>query len=171
MKLVFLIFLSLLIFPFAFFTSVQARLTPNDLYQEKLSIYNSALSKISDPQEKQLVMEATFGLNDLNQTICKRFDIDIARMGAILEEEKRRKGVTKTVVAYGQGSSPLDSAEYYLNYAAEAVAYQKIQDYTPSITGGNLKGGVSASLANLLSDQKILQGKVLRAKAQVLKTL
>lgn len=133
--------------------------------------YNSALSKIQDPTKKKLVIEATGELNGVNQTVCQRFDADIARMGAILEEEKKRQGITKAIVAYGQGNTPIDSAEYYVNYAEEAIAYQKIQDYTPNITGGNLKGGITSSMANLNSDLGVLQNKVLNAKAQVKKAL
>lgn len=88
-------------------------------------------------------------------------------MAAILEEEKSRQHITSTTVAYGQGSTPLEEAEYYLNYAEEAVAYQKIQDYTPQIQSGNLSSGVQSSLNRLTSDLGVLQNKVLKAKLEI----
>jgi hypothetical protein len=164
--------LSLLIFLiFLFPNIVFARVTPDDIYQAKKSAFENNLNKISDPAKKQTVLKADQILNQVNQTVCARFDVDIAKLSAILEEEKSRRKVTKTVVAYGQGNTPLDSASYYLNYAAEAVAYQKIQDYTPQIYAGNLAAPVNSSINNLEADLQTVLGKILRAKNEIKKSL
>lgn len=148
-------------------SQIFGRVTPNDIYQQKQEQYQTALAKITDPAKKKAVEQANQMLKDVNQLVCQRFDTDINKMGAILDELKRRQGINKTVVAYGQGDTPLDQAEYYLNYAAEAVAYQKSQDYTPNISGGNLKGGVTYSMSQLSGNLNVLQGKLLKAKAEV----
>ena len=147
--------------------SIQARVTPNDLYQENRTQFETNLSKISDPQKKQQVIKADQLIQTINQDICANFDQEINKMSAILEEEKRRQNINSTRVAYGSGNTPMDNAEYYLNYAEEAVAYQKIQDYTPQISGGHLSGGIQSSLNNLLSDLSVLQGKILKAKSEI----
>lgn len=148
-----------------------ARITPNDLYLQKRANFETNLSKISDPNKKQRVLQSDQILKDINQTVCARFQIDIDKLSAILEEEKLRQDVTNTVVAYGQGNTPLDSAAYYVNYAAEALAYQKSQDYTPNISGGNFANAINVSSNNLKSSLNVLQKQILKAKAEVKKTL
>lgn len=107
-------------------------------------------------------------LKDINHNICTNFDSDLNKMAAILDQEKTRQHITQTRVAYGMGDTPMDSAGYYLNYAAEAVAYQKVQDYTPkSLTSESAQ----ESLDNLISSLTTLSGKVLRAKTEIRKAL
>lgn len=148
-----------------------ARVTPDDIYQSKRTAFEASLTKISDPVKREAIRQADGMLNQVNQTVSGRFDVDLAKLSAILEEEKSRQKVTKTVVAYGRGSTPLDAAAYYLNYAEEAVAYQKSRDYTPQIYGNNLSGAVAASINNLQADLQTLQGKVLRAKTEIKKAV
>lgn len=150
---------------------ISARVTPEDIYQQKRSDFTDSLSKIQDQKKKQTVISADQELKKINQSVCNRFQVDIDKMAAILEEEKLRQGATKTIVAYGQGSTPLDSAAYYLNYAAEALAYQKIQDYTPNISESNLAGGINNSSGNLRNNLEILQGKIFRAKTEMKKAI
>ncbi len=163
-------FILLLIYLFCPATTL-ARVTPDDIYQSRRSDFKANLSKIQDPVKKQLVVTADQALKDINQSVCARFQNDLNRMAAVMEEEKSRQNITNTVVAYGQDNTPLDSAAYYLNYAAEALAYQKSQDYTPNIAGGNLTGAINNSSNNLRSSLGILQGKILRAKVEVKKAL
>lgn len=162
-KVLLLIILTAFIAP----STLSARVTPNDIYQATQQEFQNNLSKIQDPAQKQLVIQADQDLQSTNQTVCNRFDQDIAIMGAIMQELERRHHITSAVAGFGQLNSPIDRAEYYLNYAEEAVAYQKIQDYTPDIAGGNLKGGVTESLNELQSNLNTLQGKMLKAKQEV----
>lgn len=149
-----------------------ARVTPNDIYQAKREQFKTDLEKIFNPEKKQNIQKADKMLSEINQSVCDRFDMDINKLSAILEEEKFRQQVTKTVVAYGQGNTPLDTAAYYLNYAAEANAFQKVQDYTPQIANGkNLAGGVNASISNLKSNLQTVKGKILRAKTEIKKAI
>ena len=149
---------------------VFARVTPNDLYQARRDRFENSLQKINDQETKQKIIQFDQKLNEVNQTVCNKFDLDIAKLSAILEEEKVRQKTTQTVVAYGRGETPLDNAAYYLNYAAEAVAYQKSQDYTPQL-GANPKPALSISLANLKSDLRVAQNKILKAKAELKKAI
>lgn len=162
LKFFLFLIIPLILFP----TPSFARVTPNDIYQQRQEDYQNNLNKISDPNKKKLVEDANQQLKDVNHKICDRFDSDVAKMAAILEEEKRRQNITRTTVAYGQGNTPLDSAAYWLNYAAEAVAYQKSQDYTPNLSG-NLKNGLINSENNLNNDLGMLRNKILKAKTEV----
>ncbi|MDD2822834.1 MAG: hypothetical protein PHQ59_02010 [Candidatus Daviesbacteria bacterium] len=164
--LILLILTSLLIGP-----SVYARTTPEDIQNQTRFNFENNLSKIEDPKKKQLILSADQQLKNINQTVCNRLELDINKLSAIFEELKSRENVTNTIVAYGQGSTPLDTAAYYLNYAAEALAYQRAQDYTPAIGGGNLKSAINYSSNNLKSNLGTLQNKILRAKSEVKKAI
>lgn len=167
MKKAILTLLILLVLP----SAVYARVTPNDIYEAKRAAFESQLNKISDPTKKEKVRQADQMLYDINQKVCLRFDEDLNKLSAILEELKRRNNVTETVVAFGQGDTQLDTAAYWLNYAAEAVAYQKIQDYTPSLNLSNLSGSITVRLNELRGDLGVLKNKVLRAKTEVKKAV
>lgn len=92
-------------------------------------------------------------LDEVNQKVCNRFEEDVAKLAAIMDELRRRKGITETRVAFGGVDTPIKSADYWITYAAEAIAYQRAQKY---------------STANQLrSSLEVLRGKVLRAKNEV----
>ncbi len=148
-----------------------ARITPEDIYQEKRAAFEDQLNKILDPLKKEKIRQADSLLNKVNQEVCSRFDEDIAKITAILEEVKRREGVTETVVAFGQGDTSLDNAAYWVNYAQEAIAYQKIQDYTPQVVQSNLSAGIKNSQSNLRSNLTALQQKIIKAKNEVKRAL
>lgn len=93
----------------------------------------------------------------INQTVCDRFEGDTARLAAIMEEVRRRKGIKETRVAYGHVNTPIEQADYWVTYGAEAIAYQRSKKYS--------------SAASLKSDLGVLQGKILKAKAEVKKVI
>lgn len=94
---------------------------------------------------------------DINQKVCNRFEEDTARLAAIMEELRARRGITETRVAFGGIDDPIKSADYQITYVAEAIAFQRAQKY---------------STANQLrSSLEVLKGKVIRAKIEVGKAL
>lgn len=96
-------------------------------------------------------------LDGVNQKVCDRFEEDLNKMAAIMEEQRSRKSITETRVAFGGIDTPIKSADYQVTFAAEAVAYQRGKRYSS-------KNELKYSL-------EILQGKVLRAKVEVGKAL
>lgn len=100
---------------------------------------------------------ASDSLHDINQKVCDRFEEDVTRMAAIMEELRRRNGITETRVAFGGIDTKIKSADYWITYAAEAIAYQRAQKYS--------------SKSQLRSSLEVLRGKVLRAKSEVGKAL
>lgn len=166
--LIVIVLFSLCTFPSLTF----ARVTPEDIYNEKRSAYEQRLASIQDPLKKEKMQKADLLLQEINQKISSRFDEDVAKLAAVLEELKSRIGAEgqSTIVAYGQGETKLDSAAYWLNYAAEAVAYQKIQDYTPQFsTEAQLAGSVGTSMNRLSGDLGVLRNKIIRAKNEMSK--
>lgn len=100
---------------------------------------------------------ATPSLNQVNQKVCNRFEEDVSRLAAIMEELRRRKGITETRVAFGGVDTPIKSADYWITYAAEAVAFQRAQRYS--------------SKNELRYSLEVLKNKILRAKTEVGKVL
>lgn len=96
-------------------------------------------------------------LDQVNQKVCDRFEEDTARLAGIMDEVKRRQGITETRVAFGGIDTPVKSADYWVTYAAEAIAFQRAQKFS--------------SAAELRGNLEVLKDKVLRAKAEVAKAL
>ena len=99
------------------------------------------------------VMASGKPLDQVNQTVCDRFEVDVSRMAGIMDELRARKGITATRVAYGGINTPIENADYWVNFAAEAIAYQRAHTYS--------------SASSLRSDLEVLVSKDLKAKAQV----
>ena len=158
---------------FFFPGQVFARVSVNDIYQAKMQAHQEEITKLT-PANQTKAKKADQLLKDINLVVCNRFDGDIAVLTAIDAEIRVRKGMDSvpTVVAYGQGNTQLESAEYWLNYAQEAVAYQKIGDYTTNIAGdSSLDGAISSQEAALKSDLGVLANKILHAKVEIGKVL
>lgn len=99
----------------------------------------------------------TEALNQINQKVCDRFEGDVLKLAAIMEELRSRKGILETRVAFGGIETQVESADYWITYAAEALAYQRAQKY---------------SSKNVLKNSlEILKNKILKAKGEVGKAL
>lgn len=96
-------------------------------------------------------------LGQINQKVSARFETDVLKLAAIMEELRRRKEITETRVAFGGIETQIENADYWVTYAAEAVAFQKAQKYS--------------SKDKLRSNLETLRGKILRAKGEVRKAL
>jgi hypothetical protein len=102
-------------------------------------------------------VSAQIDLSLVNQKVCDRFEEDLNKLAAIMEEHRRREGILETRVAFGGVDTPVESADYQITYAAEALAFQRAQK--PS------------SVGQLKSSLNVLAGKILKAKTQVGKVL
>lgn len=78
-------------------------------------------------------------------------------MAGIMEEVRRRQGITETRVAFGGIDNQIKSADYWITYTAEAIAYQRAQKFS--------------SKEELKYSLEVLKGKVLRAKNEVEKAI
>lgn len=103
------------------------------------------------------LVHAQVNLDVVNQKVCDRFEEDTAKLAAIMEEYRNRNGIKETRVAFGGIDTKVKSADYWITYAAEAIAYQRAQ-----------KPG---SVSGLKSSLQVLAGKVLKAKGEVRKAI
>lgn len=102
-------------------------------------------------------VSAAVNLSEINQKICNRFEEDLSRLAAIMEEVRSRKGISETRVAFGGVDTPIENADYWVTFSAEALAFQRAQKYS--------------SKSELKYSLEILKGKILRAKGEVAKVL
>jgi len=96
-------------------------------------------------------------LDQVNQKVCDRFEGDMVKLAAIMEELRRRKGITETRVAFGGVDTQIKSADYQITYAAEALSFQRAQKYSSKNT--------------LRNNLEVLKNKILKAKNEVRKAL
>ncbi len=99
----------------------------------------------------------TNSLDQINQKVCDRFEGDVLKLAAIMEELRRREGITETRVAFGGVDTKIKSADYQVTFAAEALAFQRAQKFS--------------SESQLRSSLGVLRGKILKAKGEVGKAL
>ena len=102
-------------------------------------------------------ISAFTSLDAVNQKVCTRFEEDVSRLAGIMEEVRRRQGITETRVAFGGIDDQIKSADYQITFAAEAIAYQRAQKFS--------------SKDKLQYSLEVLKGKILKAKAEVAKAL
>lgn len=96
-------------------------------------------------------------LYQINQKVSDRFEQDVLKLAAIMEELRRRKGITETRVAFGGVDTPIKSADYQVTYAAEALAFERAQKFS--------------SKNQLRNNLEVLKNKILKAKNEVGKAL
>lgn len=92
-------------------------------------------------------------LDTINQKVSSRFEEDLSKLSAIMEEVRTREGILETRVAFGGIDTPIKEADYWITYGAEAIAYQRAQKFS--------------SQNQLRSSLVVLKGKILRAKREV----
>ncbi|MBI2329929.1 hypothetical protein HYU94_00890 [Candidatus Daviesbacteria bacterium] len=100
---------------------------------------------------------AVLDFDQINQKVSNRFEGDVVKLAAIMEELRRRKGITETRVAFGGVDTQIKAADYWITSAAEAVAFQRAQKYS--------------SQSQLRNSLEVLKNKVLKAKNEVGKAL
>jgi hypothetical protein len=105
----------------------------------------------------QLQTSAAPTLDAINQKVCDRFEEDLNKLAAIMEEVRARKGITETRVAFGGVDTKIESADYQITFAAEALAYQRAKKHS--------------SVSQLKNNLGTLKNKILQAKTDVRKAL
>lgn len=92
-----------------------------------------------------------------NQKVCDRFQEDVNKLAAIMEQLRDRQGITETRVAFGGVDTPIESADYSITYAAEALAYQRAQEHSTK--------------SDLRYSLETLKNKIIKAKNEVREVL
>ncbi len=108
-------------------------------------------------QVTAVAVPQTNSFDQANQKVCDRFEQDVLKLAAVMEEVRRRKGITETRVAFGGVDTQIKSADYQITYVAEALAFQRAQKFS--------------SKNQLRNSLEVLKNKILQAKNLVGKAL
>lgn len=103
------------------------------------------------------VFASANSLDQINQRVSDRFESDVSKLAAIMEEVRSRKGIKETRVAFGGIDTNIKAADYQITYAAEAIAFQRAQKFQ--------------SQSSLRNSLEVLKNKILQAKKEVGKAL
>lgn len=135
---------------------VFARVTPEDIANERKATYNAQVKNYSE-QNQQKLKNMDKKIQQLNLNICGDLDELMVRQGQILDEYLARNNFKET--------EAIKNARYWITYAHEAVAYQQARIYIFDLTGEtNLNRDVNVTINNLLGDITTLKGKVIKSQ-------
>lgn len=159
--------LSVLIFSTLFVAPVlHARVTPEDILNQKRETFNSRLKNYS-AENQQKVPQFEKKVAGLNKKQTDILEAQMIRQGEVLNEYVFRNGIEER---QADGISrnlqdPIENARYWLTFAHEAVAYQAAKVYVLNLSGeSNIKGDINSAISELNGDMNILKGKVEKSR-------
>jgi hypothetical protein len=165
-------FLPLLLFSLITFhlslSPIQARTTPQETVDQQKADFDQRTKNYS-PQNKQKLLDYQQKIADLNKKITDDWEKNLFRQGQILEEYTSRKKIN---LAMGSKDGinrnlqdPIQNAQYWLNFAHEAVAYQASQKYLITPTAeSSINSNITSKISSLQSDLTGLKAKVLKSQ-------
>lgn len=135
---------------------VYARVTPEDIVNERKATYNSKVKNYS-PENKQKLETMNKKIHELNWKIAGELEELMLRQGTILDEYQRRNGGVET--------EAMKNSRYWITYAHEAVAYQAAKVYIYDLTGEkNVDRDINITINQLLGEITTLKGKVVKSQ-------
>lgn len=141
---------------FAFTSPIHARVTPEDIVNERKAEYNSRVKNYS-AGNKQKLEEFNKKIHQLNWKICAELEENMTRQGLILDEFQQRNGGVET--------EAMKESRYWITYAHEAVAYQAAKVYVFNLTGeANVNKDILLTINQLNAEIVTLKGKVLKSQ-------
>ena len=162
-------FLFFLLLSFNFFLyPASARTTPADIISSQREVYNQRLKTYSSQSQNKLT-DYDKKIADLNKKITQELEANLLRQGQVLEEYSRRQNLDLSMGGKDGISrnlqNPTENAQYWLNFAHEAAAYQAAQVYIINLTGeANINRDINSQVSSLEGDINILRGKVLKSQ-------
>lgn len=169
--------LSIIVFSFLLILNlpqVFARTTPEDIYNERLSVYESKRQTYTLENQKKLdQFEAE--ITNLNSLITSELESNTLRQGEILDEYIRRNDIPTVPETDGirrNLSDPVENARYWITYAHEAIAFQAAKKYLFGLTGeAGVNRDIIVQINDLQSDIGVLKGKVEKSKQALVSLL
>lgn len=137
-------------------TPVLARVTPEDIVNERKAEYNSRVKNYSSSNKKRLE-EFNKKIHELNWKVCAELEENMARQGQILDEYQERNGGVET--------ESMKNSRYWITYAHEAVAYQAAKVYVYNLTGEtNVNKDILSAINQMNAEIVTLKGKVTKSQ-------
>lgn len=158
--------LSLIILQSSIIHPAFARITPEDIANQRRDEYNAKIKDYS-PQSKQRLEEYSQKIADLNKSQTDILEALMLRQGQIVDEYIIRNKIELPVETDGihRRDNPVENTRYWVTYAHEAVAYQAAKIYFINVTGeSNIDRDIINTISALQSDMGVLKGKVIKSQ-------
>ncbi len=147
-------------------TYIYARVTPEDIINQKLESYHQKVASYS-PENQQKLEKLSDQIVLINKSRSDELARIMGRQAAILNEYERRLN--------GKKDPNLEKARYQVTFAHEAVAYQAAKVYVFELSSeagikrdalnlvGLVKSDLNSTRSKVIYSQKILEGLVKNA--------
>lgn len=146
---------------------VQARTTPEDIFNAKKDAYQQKVSKYS-PTSQQKLDSLSQKIAEVNQVRSAQLLLITKRQGEILDEYLIRQEIIEQGGRDGINrnlSDPIEKARYWITYAHEAAAYQAAKIYLYSLTSeSNIKSDSLNLISTLQADLNSTRQKVINSQ-------
>ncbi len=154
--------------------AVYARITPEDIYNEKRQAYESKRQTYSLENQKKLDAYEK-EIKSLNSFITSELENNTLRQGEILDEYIIRNNIPTVPETDGikrNLDDPVENARYWITYAHEAIAFQAAKNYLFGLTGEtSINKDIIIQIQALQADTGVLKGKVEKSKQALIKLL
>lgn len=151
-----------------------ARTTPEDIYNEKLALYETKRQTYSLENQKKLDLYQD-EIKNLNAFITTELENNTLLQGEILNEYIRRNDIPTVPETDGikrNLQDPVENARYWITYAHEAIAFAAAKNYLFSLTGEtNIDKDIIIQIQSLQADTGVLKGKVEKSKQALISLL
>lgn len=170
-----LLFSFLLVLALSVFAStISARTTPEDIYNQNRQAYETKRQTFSLENQKKLDAYED-EIKALNAFITKELENNTLEQGEILDEYIRRNNIPTVPETDGikrNLSDPLENARYWITYAHEAIAFQAAKNYMFSLSSeANVNRDITIQIQALQGDIGVLKGKVEKSKQALIALL
>lgn len=170
-----LLFSFLLVLALSVFAStISARTTPEDIYNQNRQAYETKRQTFSLENQKKLDAYED-EIKALNAFITKELENNTLEQGEILDEYIRRNNIPTVPETDGikrNLSDPLENARYWITYAHEAIAFQAAKNYMFSLSSeANINRDITIQIQALQGDIGVLKGKVEKSKQALIALL
>ena len=141
----------------------QARVTPEDIVQEKRVVYEQKVKNYS-PQNKQKLEKLANDIALVNKKRTSELENIMVAQGTILDEyESRQKG---------KNSEAIKNARYWITFAHEAVAYQAAKIYIYNLSSEqNIKNDALSLISQMTGELNYSRKTVLNSQTTLEKTV
>lgn len=144
-----------------------ARVTPEDIVNQKRETFQQKLKNYSAKHQEQL-KKLSQNITEVNKKATDELSQIMERQAQILDEYIRRAGEDpryQTDGIHRNLDNKIENARYFLTFAHEAVAFQAAKIYIFDLSSEkNIKNDALSTISIWQSDLNILRGKVLKSQ-------
>ncbi|MDO8639039.1 MAG: hypothetical protein Q7R43_05685 [Candidatus Daviesbacteria bacterium] len=150
---------------------IEARITPEDIVQEKRVVYETKVKNYS-AQDKQKLEKLSQDIALVNKKRTDELENIMIAQGNILDEyESRQKGPSGNL-RMNKNVEAIKNARYWITYAHEAVAYQAAKIYIYNLTSeGNIKNDAVSLINQMAGELNSSRTKVINSQKTLEKTI